>query len=109
VAKCDLTTARKGKTMMNHMTGDSEVERDLRKMKTAPQALMERTMTDFMRPWITAIGCSTCLRAAGDVGGLADRLATTPIIDTLRTKGRPTAQWSRLKAGRSDNLGTTPR
>ena len=32
-----------------------------------------------------------------------------PIIDTLRTKGRPTAQWSRLKAGRSDNLGTTPR
>jgi predicted dithiol-disulfide oxidoreductase (DUF899 family) len=31
------------------MTGDSEVECDLRKMKTAPQALTERTMTDFMR------------------------------------------------------------
>jgi hypothetical protein len=31
------------------MTGDSEVERDLRKMKTAPQALKERTMTDLMR------------------------------------------------------------
>jgi predicted dithiol-disulfide oxidoreductase (DUF899 family) len=25
-----------------------------------------------------------------------------------RTNGRPTAQWSRLEAGRSDNLGTTP-
>jgi len=27
----------------------------------------------------------------------------------LRTNGRPIAQWSRLKAGRSDNLGTTSR
>src|SRR5258707_1567799 len=35
--------------MTKYMTGDSEVERDLRKMKTAPQALTERTMTDFMR------------------------------------------------------------
>jgi predicted dithiol-disulfide oxidoreductase (DUF899 family) len=26
----------------------------------------------------------------------------------IRTDGRPTAQWSRLKAGRSDNLGATP-
>ena len=26
----------------------------------------------------------------------------------FRTDGRPTAQWSRLKAVRSDNLGTTP-
>jgi predicted dithiol-disulfide oxidoreductase (DUF899 family) len=26
-----------------------------------------------------------------------------------RSDGRPTAQWSRLKAGRSDNLGTTTR
>jgi len=26
-----------------------------------------------------------------------------------RIDGRPIAQWSRLKAGRSDNLGTTPR
>ena len=25
----------------------------------------------------------------------------------FRTHGRPTAQWSRLKAGRSDDLGTT--
>jgi hypothetical protein len=49
LADCDLTTARKGKTMTKHMTGDREVERDLRKMKTAPQALTERTMTDFMR------------------------------------------------------------
>jgi hypothetical protein len=35
--------------MTKHVTGDSEIERDLRKMKTAPQALTERTMTDFMR------------------------------------------------------------
>jgi predicted dithiol-disulfide oxidoreductase (DUF899 family) len=26
-----------------------------------------------------------------------------------RTAGRPTAQWSRLKAGRSDDLGTASR
>jgi hypothetical protein len=49
LADRDLTTARKGKTMTKHMTGDSEVERDLRKMKTAPQTLAERTMTDFVR------------------------------------------------------------
>ncbi len=28
------------------------------------------------------------------------------IMDTLRANGRPTAQWSRLKAGHSDDLGT---
>src|SRR3984893_13891564 len=28
------------------------------------------------------------------------------IMKTLRTNGRPTAQWSRLKAGYSDDLGT---
>ncbi len=27
----------------------------------------------------------------------------------LRTNGRPTAQWSRLAAGRSDDLGTAGR
>ena len=31
------------------------------------------------------------------------------IMDTLRTDGRPTSQWPRLKAGRSDDLGTTAR
>ena len=30
------------------------------------------------------------------------------IMDTLRVDGRPTAQWSRLKAGHSDALGTSP-
>ena len=35
--------------MTKHMPGEGKVERDLRKMKTAPQALTERTMTDFMR------------------------------------------------------------
>lgn len=29
-------------------------------------------------------------------------------METLRTNGRPTAQWSRLEAGRSDDLGPTP-
>jgi hypothetical protein len=49
-----------------HLTGDSEVERDVRKMKTTPEALTERTMTDFMRDKLgalkvgeRAIGCST--------------------------------------------------
>ncbi len=27
-------------------------------------------------------------------------------MDTLRANGRPTSQWSRLKAGHSDHLGT---
>jgi hypothetical protein len=27
--------------------------------------------------------------------------------DTMRADGRPIAQWSRLKAGHSDNLGTS--
>ena len=26
------------------------------------------------------------------------------VMETLRTNGRPTAQWSRLEAGRSDDL-----
>jgi predicted dithiol-disulfide oxidoreductase (DUF899 family) len=29
--------------------------------------------------------------------------------DTMRADGRPIAQWSRLKAGRSDDLGSAPR
>ena len=48
MADCDRTAARKGKTMTKHMTGDSEVESKLRKVKTAA-ALTERAMTDFMR------------------------------------------------------------
>ena len=31
------------------------------------------------------------------------------IMETLRANGRPTAQWSRLEAGRSDDLGTAGR
>jgi hypothetical protein len=27
----------------------------------------------------------------------------------IRTNGRPTAQWTRLEAGRSDNLASTSR
>jgi predicted dithiol-disulfide oxidoreductase (DUF899 family) len=49
LADCDLTTARKEKTMTKHRTGDSEVERGLRENENTPQALTERTMTDFMR------------------------------------------------------------
>jgi predicted dithiol-disulfide oxidoreductase (DUF899 family) len=33
----------------------------------------------------------------------------TPVISHLRTEGRPTAQWSRLAAGRSDDLGAAGR
>jgi hypothetical protein len=43
------------------------------------------------------------------MGGLAGWLAARDIVDMLRNDGRPTAQWFRLKAGRSDNLGTSPR
>jgi predicted dithiol-disulfide oxidoreductase (DUF899 family) len=31
----------------------------------------------------------------------------TPVMSHLRTNGRPTVQWSRLEAGRSDDLGPT--
>jgi hypothetical protein len=31
------------------------------------------------------------------------------IMDTLRSNGRPAAQWARLKAGYSDDLGTSKR
>ena len=30
-----------------------------------------------------------------------------PVMSHLRSNGRPTAQWSRLQAGRSDDLGST--
>ena len=46
------------------------------------------------------------LRAAGDMERLAFRLAQRDIMDTLRADGRPRAQWPRLKAGYSDDLGT---
>jgi hypothetical protein len=36
--------------------------------------------------------------------GWPQRFGTTG--DQFRTDGRPTAQWSRLAAGRSDDLGT---
>ena len=48
------------------------------------------------------------LRPPGDLGGLARRLAATlghrPRAP-LRTDGRPTAQWPRVAAGYSDDLG----
>lgn len=54
--------------------------------------------------------CSTSpSTAAGDLGGLARRLAeawgpdTEP--DPYRTNGRPNTQWPRLDVGRSDDLG----
>jgi hypothetical protein len=37
--------------------------------------------------------------------GWSHQLATTG--DQFRQNGRPTAQWARLAAGRSDDLGTT--
>jgi hypothetical protein len=33
----------------------------------------------------------------------------TPVMPHLRTNGRPTAQWSCLDAGRSDELGGAAR
>ena len=54
----------------------------------------------------------TGLRTPGTVGGLAARLApSTPHLigaQRMRTDGRPTAQWSRIAAGRSDDLATDP-
>ncbi len=33
----------------------------------------------------------------------------SPVMSHLRTNGRPTAQWSRIEAGRSEDLGTAGR
>jgi predicted dithiol-disulfide oxidoreductase (DUF899 family) len=55
LADCDRTTARTGKTLTKHLTGDSEAGRNFRKMKTAPQALTERSMTDSMRDELGAL------------------------------------------------------
>jgi hypothetical protein len=38
--------------------------------------------------------------------GWPQPIATNNNGDQFRTDGRPTAQWSRLAAGRSDDLGT---
>jgi hypothetical protein len=48
------------------------------------------------------------VRPPGDLGGLSSRLAQPfgTRGEQFRTNGRPTAQWSRLAAGRSDDLGT---
>jgi len=43
LADCDLTTARKGKTMTRHRTGDHEIECDLRENdNSAPGANGEK-------------------------------------------------------------------
>ena len=47
------------------------------------------------------------VRPAGNLGGLSAGLAPAVRQDQgeqFRTNGRPTAQWSRLAAGRSDDL-----
>ena len=61
--------------MTKQMTGDSEVERDLRKMKTAPHALTERTMTDFMRDEPSA-------------PAVVDRGTFQAELDALRVRGK---------------------
>ena len=51
------------------------------------------------------------VRTPGAVGGLAPRLATAVASRTgsnTRINGRPIAQWSRLEAGRSDDLAVGP-
>lgn len=49
LADCDLTTARKGKTMTKHMTGVSRSSATSGKMKTAPQALMKSVIVLSVR------------------------------------------------------------
>ena len=40
--------------------------------------------------------------------GSVDGRRTDPTGGQFRLDGRPTAQWSRIRAGRDDDLGTTP-
>jgi hypothetical protein len=75
--------------MTKHMTGDSKVERDLRKGKKAPQKLTERTMTDFMRDELGApkvVDRSTfhAVRCAVTRGGGVD---CQPALSTLSDRG----------------------
>jgi hypothetical protein len=96
LADCDLTTARKEKTMMKHRTGDSEVERDLGENTTAPQALTERTMTDFMRdepsaPAVVDRGTFQAELDALRVREKATREKATPL--QLPADGSPWSRW----------------
>ena len=66
------------------------------------------------RRWTPSYGLLdlTVLRPPGAVGGLARRLAAAlgrRRRATYRLDGRPIAQWSRIEAGRSDDLGTAVR
>src|SRR6266536_1113449 len=57
-------------------------------------ALMDLTVYGRQEPW------------ADSPAGWPQRWETNDNGDQLRTNGRPIAQWSRLAAGRSDDLGT---
>ena len=72
LADCDLTTARKGKTMTKHMTGDSRSSATSGKMKTAPQALMKSVIVLSVRDEPSAPA----------VVGHFDCLPSTPAFDT---------------------------
>lgn len=71
-----ISTARKAKTMTRHRSGDSEVERDLRKMKTAPPVLTEKTMvgrvTKHLPPHEVALPGATFLQTSAAGGDSPD-------------------------------------
>jgi predicted dithiol-disulfide oxidoreductase (DUF899 family) len=72
------------------MTGDSEVERDLRKTKTAPQALTERTMSDFMRdePSAAAVVDRSTFQAKLDALRVRDKAHTREGDDIAAARRR---------------------
>jgi hypothetical protein len=83
--------------MTKHMTGDSEVERDLRKMKTAPQALTERTITDFMRDELGApkVVDRSTFHAELDALRVREKALTQEKATPLRppADGSPWSRW----------------
>jgi hypothetical protein len=84
--------------MTKHLTGDSEVERDLRKMKTTPQALTERTMTDFMKDELGAPKVVDRSTFQAELDALRFEKRLTPEKATPLQPPADGSPWSRWRA-----------
>ena len=62
------------------------------------QSIRYRDFMGWTMPWYSAEASLDALLVGREIG----------LFHLLRTNGRPTAQWSRLEAGRSDDLAVGP-
>jgi len=64
---------------------------------------------EYMDDSYRLLDLTVCGRQERFEGSSADWLQPPKGTDTMRADGRPLAQWPRLKAGYSDDLGTSTR